>query len=45
MIFRNHDEFDDNMYTYGKKALQDKDNLRTMNYQKTFDKILNFIEQ
>lgn len=45
MIFRNHDDFDSVMYNTGKKALQDKDNLRTMDYQQTFSKIMSFIEK
>lgn len=44
MVFNNHDEFNLELYNQGKIALQDKDNLRTMDYNKTFYKILEFIE-
>jgi hypothetical protein len=44
MIFNNHDPFDQDMYNRGKIALQEKDNLRTMNYNKVFLPILEFIE-
>lgn len=44
MIFNNHDNFDLNLYEQGKIALQDKDNLRTLNYQSTFREVIEFIE-
>lgn len=44
MIFNNHDLFDQDMYNRGKIALQEKDNLRTMNYNEVFLPILEFIE-
>jgi sulfatase maturation enzyme AslB (radical SAM superfamily) len=45
MIFRNHDDFNIPLYKQGKKALEEKDNLRTMDYKKVFEPILKFIEQ
>lgn len=44
MIFTNHNNFDIEMYNVGKKALEDKDKLRTMDYKKVFQPIMNFIE-
>lgn len=44
MVFNNHDDFNSELYNRGKVALHDKDNLRTMDYTKTFNKIIEFIE-
>lgn len=45
MIFKNHDTFNIDLYIKGKKALIEKDNLRTMDYKQVLKPILEFIEK